>query len=122
MKISRNVFFFIGSYQRRHILLTNTPKPVKVTVKMSLLTIPFRLGIFRRSSVLVKASKGSHLFQRTFANKTCSKMNTKDLLMNIVSETCDTNIDKVTVVGTGDVGMACVFSILAQVFNTIHLT
>ncbi|KAF7265284.1 hypothetical protein GWI33_021277 [Rhynchophorus ferrugineus] len=41
-------------------------------------------------------------------------MSTKDTLMHVVADHCDAAIDKVTVVGTGDVGMACAFSILAQ--------
>ncbi|KAL1517098.1 hypothetical protein ABEB36_000906 [Hypothenemus hampei] len=44
----------------------------------------------------------------------CIKMNTKDQLLSVISETCDTSIDKVTVVGAGDVGTACIFTLLSQ--------
>ncbi|XP_050296852.1 L-lactate dehydrogenase B chain-like [Anthonomus grandis grandis] len=68
----------------------------------------------------VFAKNPVHSFQflglyRGYSKKNeCIKMGTKDKLMKIIGEQCNTNEDKVTVVGCGDVGMACTFSILAQ--------
>lgn len=81
---------------------------------MSFLTIPLRLGVFKRSLTLTRKSPITSLICRSYSEKECVKMSTKDKLMSVIGDVCDTNIDKVTVVGTGDVGMACVFSILAQ--------
>lgn len=43
------------------------------------------------------------------------KMSTKEALLSVLSEPASQTGDKVTIVGIGQVGMACAFSILSQV-------
>ncbi|XP_030745186.1 L-lactate dehydrogenase-like [Sitophilus oryzae] len=62
----------------------------------------------------IVGTKTFHANFRRLSEKSCFKMSTKDSLFHNIGERCDTSINKVTVVGSGDVGMACVFSVLAQ--------
>lgn len=47
-------------------------------------------------------------------------MSTVDLLLKSVVQKNDSNGGKVTIVGVGQVGMACAFSILTQVKNLVY--